>query len=86
MREGIGAPGIILPVSHRQPDPAPGAQPERGFVVAVLAPGVDAREELGELGELSATAGVGVSKAMSARLMVACRVAAVILAPNRSVT
>ncbi|TMK92973.1 MAG: hypothetical protein E6G42_07005 [Actinobacteria bacterium] len=51
---------IIKSVSHRQPDPAPGAQPERGFVVAVLAPGVDAKEELGELGELSAAARVEV--------------------------
>jgi GTPase len=45
-------------VSHRQPDPAPGAQPERGFVVAVLAPAVDAEQELAELKELAATAGV----------------------------
>jgi len=34
----------------------------------------------------SATTGAGDSKRMSARLMVACRVAAVIFAPNRSVT
>jgi GTP-binding protein HflX len=47
-------------VSHRQPDPAPGAQPERGFVLAVLTPGIDAQEELDELGELAATAGVEV--------------------------
>jgi GTP-binding protein HflX len=45
-------------VSHHQPDPAPGAEPERGFVVAVLAPGVDEDEELGELRELLRTAGV----------------------------
>ncbi len=45
-------------MSHRQPDPAPGAAPERGFVVAVLAPGVDEGEELGELRELLRTAGV----------------------------
>jgi len=45
-------------VSHHQPDPAPGAEPERGFVVAVLAPGVDEHEELGELRELLRTAGV----------------------------
>jgi GTPase len=45
-------------VTQRQPDPAPGAEPERGFIVAVLAPGVDADEELGELRELSRTAGV----------------------------
>jgi GTP-binding protein HflX len=45
-------------VTQRQPDPAPGAEPERGFIVAVLAPGVDGDEELGELRELSRTAGV----------------------------
>jgi GTP-binding protein HflX len=45
-------------VTHHQPDPAPGAEPERGFVVAVLGPGVDEDEELGELRELLRTAGV----------------------------
>jgi GTP-binding protein HflX len=45
-------------VSQHQPDPAPGAEPERGFVVAVLAPGSDAEEELAELRELLRTAGV----------------------------
>jgi GTP-binding protein HflX len=45
-------------VTHHQPDPAPGAEPERGFVVAVLGPGVDDSEELGELRELLRTAGV----------------------------
>jgi GTPase len=45
-------------VTYHQPDPAPGAEPERGFVVAVLAPGVDEEEELGELQELLRTAGV----------------------------
>jgi GTPase len=45
-------------VTHHQPDPAPGAEPERGFVVAVLGPGVDEGEELGELRELLRTAGV----------------------------
>ena len=43
---------------HRQPDPAPGADPERGFVVAVLARGVDPGEELAEIGEFARTAGV----------------------------
>src|SRR2546423_2797832 len=57
-RSTAQAQGIILPVSHRQPDPAPGAQPERGFVLGVLAPGVDAQEELAELRELATTAGV----------------------------
>ncbi len=45
-------------MTHHQPDPAPGAEPERGFVVAVLGPGVDEEEELGELRELLRTAGV----------------------------
>jgi GTPase len=46
-------------VTQRQPDPAPGAEPERGFVIAVLPPGVDAVDELTELRELARTAGVG---------------------------
>jgi GTP-binding protein HflX len=45
-------------VSQRQPDPAPGAEPERGFIVAVLAPGADAGGELAEVKELAHTAGV----------------------------
>ncbi|MGB2954066.1 MAG: GTPase HflX [Gaiellaceae bacterium] len=45
-------------MTNRQPDPAPGAEPERGFVVAVLAPGVDPERELAELSELARTAGV----------------------------
>jgi GTPase len=45
-------------VKQHQPDPAPGAEPERGFAVAVLTPGLDAAEELGELRELARTAGV----------------------------
>jgi GTP-binding protein HflX len=45
-------------VTTRQPDPAPGAEPERGFVLAVLGRGVDAEDELGELRELARTAGV----------------------------
>jgi GTP-binding protein HflX len=45
-------------VTHRQPDPAPGADPERGFVVAVLARGIDPTDELAEIGELARTAGV----------------------------
>jgi len=45
-------------VTQRQPDPAPGAEPERGFIVAVLGAGVDAEEELGEFRELLRTAGV----------------------------
>src|SRR4051812_42353504 len=50
--------GHNLGVTQRQPDPAPGAEPERGFVVAVLTQGIDAERELGELAELARTAGV----------------------------
>jgi GTP-binding protein HflX len=43
-------------VTSRPPDPAPGIEPERGFVVAVLPRGADAEDELGELRELARTA------------------------------
>src|SRR6058998_3443162 len=42
----------------RQPDQSPGPEPERGFVLAVLAQGVDPDAELAELEELARTAGV----------------------------
>ena len=45
-------------MTARQPDPAPGAEPERGFVVGVFPKGVDGEEELSELRELARTAGV----------------------------
>jgi GTPase len=45
-------------VRARQPDPAPGAQPERGFITAVLAQGADPDRELAEVEELAQTAGV----------------------------
>jgi GTP-binding protein HflX len=45
-------------VSHRQPDPHPGAQPERGFIVAVLPSGTHAERELEEMEELARTARV----------------------------
>jgi GTP-binding protein HflX len=45
-------------VTPHQPDPAPGAEPERGFVLAVLAQGADAEYELEEIRELARTAGV----------------------------
>ena len=45
-------------MTAHQPDPSPGAEPERGFVVAVLAQGVAADQELAELEELARTAGV----------------------------
>src|SRR5262249_28755866 len=45
-------------MTTRQPDPLPGAEPERGFVLAVLPKGADADDELGELRMLARTAGV----------------------------
>jgi GTP-binding protein HflX len=45
-------------VTARQPDPAPGAEPERGFVVGVFPKGVDGDSELSELRDLARTAGV----------------------------
>jgi GTP-binding protein HflX len=45
-------------VSQHQPDPAPGAEPERGFLVAVVPQGEDVEEELAELRELLRTARV----------------------------
>jgi GTP-binding protein HflX len=48
-------------VTPRQPDPAPGAEPERGFLVGVYPKGSDGDLELGELEELARTAGVAAS-------------------------
>jgi GTP-binding protein HflX len=45
-------------VTARQPDPAPEAEPERGFVVGVFPKGVEGEAELAELRELARTAGV----------------------------
>ena len=42
-------------MTQHQPDPAPGAEPERGFLIAVLAQGVDEDDELAEMRELIAT-------------------------------
>ena len=42
----------------RRQDPAAGVEPERGFIVAVLAPGADEQAELDELCELARAAGV----------------------------
>jgi len=42
----------------RQPDPRPGAEPERGLLLAVVPKGTDATAELEELRELARTAGV----------------------------
>jgi len=51
-------------VTAHQPDPSPGAEPERGFVLAVLAQGVAPEEELAELEELARTAGVQPAAAL----------------------
>jgi len=45
-------------VTARQPDPAAGAEPERGVVVGVFPKGADGASELAELRELARTAGV----------------------------
>jgi len=45
-------------VTVRQPDPTPGAEPERGFVAGVFSKGADGESELAELRELAQTAGV----------------------------
>jgi GTP-binding protein HflX len=45
-------------VTHRHPDPAPGAEPERGFIAAVLQSGANEDRELAEVRELAQTAGV----------------------------
>lgn len=45
-------------MTQRQPDPAPGAEPERGFIAAVIPPDADADGELEEFASLLRTAGV----------------------------
>jgi GTP-binding protein HflX len=45
-------------VTDRQPDAAPGIEPERGFILSVLAPGTDDERELEEIADLARTAGV----------------------------
>jgi GTP-binding protein HflX len=49
---------ILSRVTTRRSDPPAGAEPERGFAVAVLPKGADAEGELAELRELARTAGV----------------------------
>jgi GTP-binding protein HflX len=44
-------------VTARQPDPAPGAEPERAFLVGVYPKGSDGVDELAELRELARTSG-----------------------------
>ena len=48
-------------MTAHQPDPTPGAEPERGFALAVFAHGVDVAGELAELRELARTAGVAIA-------------------------
>ena len=44
-------------MTARQPDPAPGAEPERAFLVGVYPKGSDGADELAELRELAQTSG-----------------------------
>jgi 50S ribosomal subunit-associated GTPase HflX len=44
-------------VTSRRPDAAP-LEPERGFILSVLAPGADEERELTEIADLARTAGV----------------------------
>ena len=44
-------------MTARQPDPAPGAEPERAFLVGVYPKGADGSDELDELRELAQTSG-----------------------------
>jgi GTP-binding protein HflX len=46
-----------LAVTARQPDPAPGAEPERAFLVGVYPKGSNGADELAELRELARTSG-----------------------------
>ena len=45
-------------MTTRQPESRSGLEPERGFILSVLAPGTDESRELGEIAELARTAGV----------------------------
>ena len=45
-------------MTTRQPESRSGVEPERGFILSVLAPGTDESRELGEIAELARTAGV----------------------------
>ncbi len=50
-------PGHNHAVTARQPDPAPGAEPERALLVGVYPKGSNGADELGELRELALTSG-----------------------------
>ena len=53
----LSVPRHNLAVTPRQPDPAPGAEPERAFLVGVYPKGSDGAGELDELRELARTSG-----------------------------
>jgi hypothetical protein len=55
---GAGRAGHNPSVTERQSQAVAGTEPERGFVLAVFAPGTDDEDELAEIRELSRTAGV----------------------------
>jgi GTP-binding protein HflX len=73
--ETIGERGhrVSLPrhnpaVTVRQPDPAPGAEPERAFLIGVYPKGADDRYDLAELRELARTSGaLGVGEIVQHR-------------------
>ena len=52
-------------MTGHQPDPAPGAEVERGFALAAFPHATNAERELAELGELARTAGVTVVAEMA---------------------
>ena len=54
----VSVPRHNLAVTARQPDPAPGAEPERGLLLGVYPKGAEVDDDLQELAELALTAGV----------------------------
>ena len=48
-------------MTAHQPDPAPGAESERGFAIAVFSQGAEPESEMAELRELARTAGVAIT-------------------------
>jgi GTPase len=54
---GRSVPRHNLAVTARQPDPAPGAEPERAFLVGLYPKGSSGADELAELRELARTSG-----------------------------
>ena len=56
--EGSTAESHNQGVTTRRPESRSSVEPERGFILSVLAPGADESRELGEIAELARTAGV----------------------------